>query len=281
MYDAAPRTDASGNMTTFFSAALGETLRPWFKRLPPPVRNHVRTGLQRFPFVARLLRPNAESKRSPGTVKWGSLRRTAPFSRDWGYDRGTPIDRVYIEQFLASHADDVRGACVEVMNSAYTDRFGGARVTHKDVLDIDPANTLGTIVADLGEPDSLPVQRFDCIIFTQTLHLIPDMRIALANVWRALAPGGALLLTVPALGRHDIRKGFHHDRWRVTRTGLEWLLGGLPNARVDTTTYGNVLSCTAFLYGLAAEELHPEELQITDPEFPLIVAVRAHKEHIP
>jgi SAM-dependent methyltransferase len=213
-------------------------------------------------------------------VKWGSLRRTAPFSRDWGYDRGTPIDRAYIETFLAAHADDVRGACLEVMNADYTDRFGGARVTRQDVLDINPANTLATIVADLGETDSLPVRRFDCVIFTQTLHLIPDMRIALANVWRAVAPGGVLLLTVPALGRHDTRKGFHHDRWRVTKTGLEWLLTDLPDGRADTTTYGNVLSCSAFLYGLAAEELRPEELRVTDPGFPLIVAARVRKESI-
>jgi hypothetical protein len=115
-------------------------------------------------------------------------------------------------------------------------------------------------------------------VFTQTLHLIADMRVALDNVWRATAPGGVLLITVPALGRHDARKGFHHDRWRVTRTGLEWLLAGLSGARSETRAYGNILSCTAFLYGLAAEELRAEELNVLDPEFPLIVAARVVKE---
>ena len=104
------------------------------------------------------------------------------------------------------------------------------------------------------------------------------MRVAVANVWRAVAPGGVLLLTVPALGRHEARKGFHHDRWRVTKTGLEWLLPELPAGRSDIKTYGNVLSCTAFLYGLAAEELRPEELQVVDREFPLIVAARVRKD---
>ena len=123
-----------------------------------------------------------------------------PFSRKWGFDRGTPIDRVYIERFLESHANDVSGSCLEVLNAAYTDRFGGARVSRADVLDIDPANIHATIVADLGEPESLPAHRFDCIIFTQTLHLIPDMHAALVNVWQALRPGGVLLVTVPAMG---------------------------------------------------------------------------------
>jgi SAM-dependent methyltransferase len=262
---------------SFFNGGR-DALRPWLGRLPPPVRSILRKGL-RFSSIARLA-PGAERELPPGAVRWGSLRRTSPFSRDWGYDRGTPIDRVYIEKFLASHAEDVRGACLEVMNADYTDRFGGARVSRQDVLDINPANTLATIVADLGEADSLPVQRFDCVIFTQTLHLIPDMRTAMANIWRAIAPGGVLLLTVPVLGRHDSRRGFHHDRWRVTKAGLEWLLASLPGGRADTTTYGNVLSCTAFLYGLAAEELRSEELHVTDPEFPLIVAARVHKEPV-
>lgn len=230
------------------------------------------------PSVRRLLGA-VDPDCPPGTVSWGSFRRTTPFTRSWGYDRGTPIDRVYIEEFLSGHAEDVRGACLEILNADYTRRFGGARVTISDVLDINPANTAATIVADLGESDSLPAERFDCIIFTQTLHLVPDMRAAVANIWRALAPGGVLLLTVPVLGRHEARKGFHADRWRVTKTGLEWLLTGLTDGgSAEVTHYGNVLSCTAFLYGMAAEELGREELQAVDREFPLIVAARMRKD---
>src|SRR4029453_6760318 len=148
-----------------------------------------------------------------------------------------------------AHADDVRGACLEVLNSNYTDRFGATRVNRRDVLDINPANTNATVIADLGEANSLPEHRFDCVIFTQTLHLIPDMRVALSNVWRAVAPGGVLLLTVPALGRHDARRGFDHDRWRVTETGLQVLLADLHGGSANITSYGNVLSCAAFLFG--------------------------------
>jgi SAM-dependent methyltransferase len=266
---------------TFRSGMIRQIVRPWLARLPAPIRGRLRAEQHRFPTLARLLVPAAQRERPPGTVKWGDLRRAAPFSRDWGYDRGTPIDRVYIETFLASHAEDVRGACLEVMNADYTVRFGGTRVTRADVLDIDPANTNATIVADLGEVDSLPARQFDCIIFTQTLHLIPDMPRAMANIWRTTAPGGVLLLTVPALGRHDTRKGFHHDRWRVTRTGLDLLLSELPGARANTMTYGSLVSCTAFLYGLAAEELSADELGFVDGQFPLIVAARVHKEETP
>ena len=257
-----------------------ETARAWFRHLPSPVQARARRGAWLLPHALRQVLGAGDPHYPPGTVRWGSLRRTTPFNRSWGYGRGTPIDRVYIENFLTRHAEDVRGACLEILNADYTNRFGAARVTSRDVLDIDPANTAATIVADLGERDALPAEQFDCVIFTQTLHLIPDMETAVANVWRALAHGGVLLLTVPALGRHESRQGLHPDRWRVTKLGLEWLLTGLSNGRADITTYGNVLSCTSFLYGLAAEELRPEELQAVDREFPLIVSARVLKQDV-
>ena len=260
---------------------LRDAVRIWLRRLPSPIQARLRQNAYRMPVAVRQLFALSDPDYPPGTVHWGSLRRTTPFSRSWGYDRGTPIDRVYIEQFLTKHAADVRGSCLEVLNADYTQRFGGSRVASSDVLDIDTANPLATVFADLDEPNSLPAGRFDCIIFTQTLHLVPDMRTGVANIWRALAAGGVLLLTVPAIGRHEARKSFHHDRWRVTKTGLEWLLAGVTSAPADVTTYGNVLSCVAFLYGIAAEELRAEELQVFDREFPLIVAARVVKEHAP
>jgi hypothetical protein len=37
----------------------------------------------------------------PGrSVRWGNLRRLRPFSDRYGCDRGTPIERYYIERFL-------------------------------------------------------------------------------------------------------------------------------------------------------------------------------------
>jgi hypothetical protein len=47
--------------------------------------------------------------------------------------------------------------------------------------------------------------------------------------------------------------------------------------RLEVCSYGNVLAATAFLYGLAEEELRREELEAYDPHYPVIVAVRAVK----
>ena len=74
------------------------------------------------------------------SLEWNDLRRTTPVSRNWGLERGRPVDRHYIEGFLADHAADVQGAVLEVLDAGLTTRFGGEKVHRSDVLDIDPGN---------------------------------------------------------------------------------------------------------------------------------------------
>jgi len=107
-------------------------------------------------------------------VRLGSLRRTAPISTNWGYDRGSPVDRYYIEAFLEEHRMDVRGACLEVADDAYIRRFDTG-VTSTDVLDVDGSNPHATIVADLTDARHVESGRFDCFILTQTLQFVYDV----------------------------------------------------------------------------------------------------------
>ena len=124
-----------------------------------------------------------------GLPLWLSLRRIRPVSDEFGFDRGTPVDRVYLEEFLDEHSTEVHGDVLEVKSPAYTHRFGGDRVTRAHVLDLDPANEKATIVADLYEPGSLPPQGYDCVILSQTLQFVRLPEAALANVWSVAAPG--------------------------------------------------------------------------------------------
>ena len=39
--------------------------------------------------------------RGLGVPYWGNLRRLRPFSVYYGFDRGTPVDRYYLDRFLA------------------------------------------------------------------------------------------------------------------------------------------------------------------------------------
>jgi SAM-dependent methyltransferase len=216
--------------------------------------------------LRRLLRP----------ARLGVLRRTRPLSEFWGFDRGTPVDRHYIESFLAGHRADVRGRVLEVQDSGYTDRFGTG-VERRDVLDIDPNNPRATIVADLAAADGIPEDAFDCFILTQTLHLIYDVRAALEHAHRLLRPGGVLLATLPTVSRVS-RGAAASDYWRFTPAAAAALFGEVFGPEwVAIRSYGNVLTAVAFLSGMAREELSRRDLDARDEHFPVIVGVRAVK----
>lgn len=209
------------------------------------------------------------------TPRWGNLQRLRPFSDNYGSDRGTPVDRAYIEEFLASHATDIRGEVLEVKEPEFAQRLGDRRVTRVHVVDIRRDNEQATIVADLCEPRSLPAAQFDCFILTQTLHLLPDVDAALANAWQTLAENGVLLLSVPTISRID---PVESDFWRFTPSGLEKLLrAAFPDASVEVAGYGNVVAALSAILGLAAHEVAPSKLRAVDRFFPIVACARVEK----
>jgi SAM-dependent methyltransferase len=207
------------------------------------------------------------------------LRRLTPISRAWGYERGLPIDRYYIERFLAAHAADIHGRVLEIKDDSYTRKFGGERVIESDVLHKEEGNPLATIVADLTCADELATGSFDCIICTQTLQFIYDVKAAIATLYRILKPGGVLLVTIPSISqisRYDMERW--GDYWRFTTRSVQRLFeAGFPATNVQTEAHGNVMTATAFLHGLASEELRQKELDYIDPDYELLITIRAVK----
>jgi hypothetical protein len=207
---------------------------------------------------------------------FGRPRQVTPVSRSWGFDRGTPIDRYYIERFLFRHRHDIRNRVLEIGSSAYTRRFGGRSVSSADVLNVEPDAPGTTIVADLTAADHIPSAAFDCLIVTQTLHLIFDVSAAIRTLYRILKPGGVALVTVPGITRRSTREHPGSWFWAFTTDSARRLFDesfGAGNVAVES--HGNVLAASAFLYGLASSELEPAELDWTDPEYQVLVTVRA------
>lgn len=209
----------------------------------------------------------------------GQLRRLKPISPIFGLDRGTAVDRYYIERFLEENAADIRGRALEMGDASYLRKFGGDRVEKIDVLNVVPAPE-ATLVADLTDAANLPSDTFDAIVFTQSLQMIYDFKTALRTLHRILAPGGVLLLTTHGISKIARRLGRDDwgEYWRFTTQSAEAVfVETFPGARVQVRSWGNVLAAVAYLHGLAAEELSPSELEERDPDFEVIVSVRAQK----
>lgn len=216
-----------------------------------------------------------------GRVNFGSLRRLTPISLEFGYDRGLPIDRYYIESFLARQANDIRGRVLEIGDDCYTRQFGGDRVTTRNVLHIKEGNPLATFVGDLTNADHIPSDAFDCFILTQTLHLVYDFRSALKTIHRILKPGGVVLATFPGISQISIDEWADYWYWAfTTRSARQMFEEFFPSTNVKVEAHGNVLAAIAFLQGLCVDELSQKELDHRDRPYELLITVRAIKPEI-
>jgi SAM-dependent methyltransferase len=191
-----------------------------------------------------------------------------------------PIDRYYIERALASCADDIRGHVLEIKDDQYSRRFGGARVAKSDVLDIAADNPQATILADLTGAPQIASGTFDCVVITQTLQLIYDVHAAVQTLHRIVKPGGTVLATLPGISQ-IASDGMNrwNDHWRFTTAAARRMFADVfGNAHVTVSAYGNLCSALNFLDGRAAEELSARELDYVDPDYQLVIFVRAVRE---
>jgi SAM-dependent methyltransferase len=228
--------------------------------LPKPVKRVARRGITLM-----------EAIKARARLTFG----TKPLSYLWGFDRGLPVHRHYLDQFLQEFACDIRGHCLEFQNPGYTLRFGGSAVEKLDILHIDDTNPLATIVADLTRPNEIPSNQFDCIVCTHVLHVIPEVDTAVAEMHRILKPGGVLLVTVPHVSMCD--PGFH-ELWRFTPEGLCLVLAkAFGPGDVTVRAYGNSLTAAGEIRGLIAHEFSQATLDYHDPRFAVEVCARAFK----
>lgn len=203
-----------------------------------------------------------------------------PVSRTFGFDRGMPVDRYYIEKFLAFYREDIRGQVLEIGAPEYTNKFGGTNVVRSDVLHAEAGNIQATLVGNLATGEGIPDHSYDCMILTQTFPFIYDVNGAITHSYSKLRDGGVLLATFPGISqisRYDMDRW--GDYWRFTDASVSRLIGdvfGAENVKVET--WGNVLIACSFLHGLASHELTRRELDYTDPDYQLLVTVRAVKQ---
>jgi SAM-dependent methyltransferase len=141
---------------------------------------------------------------------------------------------------------------------------------------VHAGNPLATIVGDISRPGTLPRAAFDCIVLTQTLHLVWDMAAAVRELHAALKPGGILLLTVPGISQIDRGEWGEQWYWALTPAAVRRLLGeAFGEESVTVESHGNAYAATTFLQGLALSEVDRRKLDVLDEAYPVIVTAHA------
>jgi len=205
--------------------------------------------------------------------RWGNLRRVKPFSQNYGFDRGTPIDRYYLDAFLRANQSRITGRVLEVQLPSYTRRFGrGVEESHS--VDINPQFG-ATYTCDLAEASQIPSDFYDCFLLPNTLQHVEAIRPTLRTVLRVTKPGGTLLASaagfLPLIPDGD-------DFWRLSAQGWRRLLADeWPDCDVAVESHGNCLAAIAAMHGLAQEELSADELDVHDPRYPVLITIRCRK----
>jgi SAM-dependent methyltransferase len=202
-------------------------------------------------------------------------RSTRPLSYSFGFDRGTPIDRYYIELFLEKQRKSITGVCLEVTDEVYIRKYG-RKVTKADILDIDQSNQKATIIDDLRSLAKVKDNTYDCVLLTHVLGMVDDIEAAVKQAYRVLKPGGVLLATHSCLGP---MWGKDAGCWRLLPKGAKYLFGKyFDNDQVMVEPLGNVLSGQAFWVGMSLEDLTEKELSNNDDSFPVILGIKAIKK---
>ena len=202
-----------------------------------------------------------------------------PVSRRFGTERGTPIDRFYIERFLREHQMYIQGDVLEIEDSIYTKKFGGSKVTSSIVMDVSSAAEGITFQGNLETGQGIRDRIADCFVLTQTLMYIFDLKSAVHNVSRLLKKKGRALVTCSGISQNSIRCMDNYGCYfNFNRDALVRIFEGEEGLHViDSGSYGNVKTVTAHLNGLCCEDLREEDFTVNDKYYPLIVYVTVEK----
>ncbi len=196
-----------------------------------------------------------------------------PVSEQFATERGTPIDRYYIDVFLAKNRQYIKGDVLEIEDNTYTQRFGGNHYNSSIVMDVNKKNEKIDFNANLETGEGIKESIADCFICTQTLMYIYDIQAAAHNIIKMLKPGGIALITCSGLSQNSRRcMESYGAYWGFNEASLKRIFINTNGAEViESGTYGNVKTVSAHIIGLCIEDIDESDFYVNDVCYPLIV----------
>lgn len=221
-----------------------------------------------------------------GYHRWNRMRKPAdisdlpiqPYSRKMGWERGIPIDRIYIERFLKKHEKKTFGTVIEIAEDTYSKRYG-TNLEKVVIFTADEKASGQVIIGDLQSGAGVQEGLADCFILTQTLPFIYDVQVSCENIVRSLKQGGYALITVRGISMissyDEQRWG---DYWGFTRQSLKKLFSMDNVEIIDLVSYGNMKTAIGFMCGLAYEDLKEQDFSEDDELYPVLLGIAIRKK---
>jgi len=201
-------------------------------------------------------------------------------SNDFGFKRGTPIDRYYINDFLKKSSDIFIGDALEFGDTNYLDRFDD-KLQNKFIFNYSENHYTSNrmFFGDISKPDSLPFGTFDTIICINVLNFIFDISSALNGLHKMLKVDGRIILTVAGVASHISRYDMERwgDYWRFTDLSIEAAVTKSGFEIDKLTAYGNPYACSAQINGLSLEDLVEDKIMTKHKDYQLLIALVLRK----
>lgn len=201
-----------------------------------------------------------------------------PLDQTFGIDRGQAVDRLYIEKFIEKHKEDIHGVVMEIQDNRYMQRFGEKRIEKEIILHVEGGKNC--IKGNFATGEGLEESMVDCLICTQTLQYIYDLKNTAKNIYKILKRNGTALITVPGIKPLCIYHQEHWgEYWSFTKQSIyQMFVDEFGKENIEVSSYGNVKVAMAYLYGLCVEDLAKEDFYFNDENFPFIVTARLQKK---
>lgn len=92
---------------------------------------------------------------------------------------------------------------------------------------------------DINNLDSFKEQKYNTIISTELIEYLDDPKKFILQCLDMLEPQGILHLTLPL--HHSIHGDHHLDKWRITQSGILYILNQKKNISYEITPMGGLL----------------------------------------
>lgn len=207
-----------------------------------------------------------------------STMNTVPVSLQFGTERGTPIDRYYIEEFLNRNRQKIQGTVLEIEDNNYTREFG-VEGYKSVVMDVSTVSSDVDFQANLETGEGIKDGIADCFILTQTLMYLYNTDNAADNIHRLLKTNGVALITCSGISQNSRRCMDEYGcMFNYNVDAFKKMFSDSERFEIlELGSYGNVKTVCAHLAGLCQEDLTEHDFDINDRYYPLVVYVAVRR----